>query len=125
MKADRDKIWKMFGCKCAYCGNILESSKGKDMHIDHIEPLVRLWNGSTLFPDADRENNLFPCCPPCNNYKHSQTLEDFRYQISMAYERLENSATVRNAKRFGIISKVEWDKLFWFEKYKQQISTTQ
>jgi 5-methylcytosine-specific restriction endonuclease McrA len=118
MKKDRDKIWKKFDKRCAYCGCKLKTSTGKHMHIDHVDPVRRNWwtNNEMMFPEKDTEDNLFPSCPQCNNYKHSMSLETFRGEVGKATERLEKSASYRNAKRFGMIEIKGWDGVFWFEK---------
>jgi len=119
MKISRDKIWKMFGKRCAYCGCELQTSTGKHMHIDHVKPLVRL-PGSKIqeHPERDTVENLFPSCPQCNNYKHSMSVAQFRDQIDFSIPRLYQTAPYRNAIRFGLVKEVGWDAKFYFEKFK-------
>lgn len=118
MAPNRDKIWKMFGCKCAYCGCDLKSSTGKHMQVDHVRALHRNWFGSgCLAPENDREDNLFPSCPRCNNYKGSLNLKHFRFWINNSIRALEKVTAFQNAKRYGMIEIKEWDGKFWFEKW--------
>jgi len=117
MKIDRDKIWKMFDKRCAYCGCELETSTGKHMQVDHVEAIRRnWWNNTSMFPDHDNESNLFPSCPQCNNYKHSMTVDEFRDQIRLSISRLYQTASYRNAVRFGLVKECDWDGVFYFEK---------
>lgn len=121
MNVDRDKIWQMFGCKCAYCGCDLQSSSGKHMHVDHVKPLVRnWWNGTSVHGENHTEENLFPACPQCNLYKSSLDIEMFRDWVADTIRKIGKFTLYRNALRFGMIEIKEWDKVFWFEKYKTE-----
>jgi hypothetical protein len=71
-------------------------------------------------PENNNENNIFPSCPQCNNYKHSMTVEEFRDQIRFSIVRLYNSASYRNAIRFGLVKEQNWDGKFYFEKVIKQ-----
>ena len=118
MKIDRDKIWRMFDKKCAYCGCELKSSTGKHMNVDHVEPIIRnTYSSGCLFPSDDREENLFPSCPFCNRYKSSLSLNMFRQWLIDTPRKLEKVTLYRNARRFGMIEEKKWDQLFWFEKF--------
>ena len=118
MKIDRKKIHKMFGGKCAYCGCDLKDETGKNMQIDHVEPIRRNWyDTGCLFPELDKEDNLFPSCLRCNNYKGGMKLEHFRDFLKTTLQRLEkNNTNYRNALRFGMIEEKKWDGKFYFEK---------
>lgn len=133
MKIDRKKIHKMFGGKCAYCGSDLRDESGKYMHIDHIEPILRnppksQWKEhwgeykQCVKPEKDIESLMFPSCPKCNNYKGSMSIELFRENIKLSNERLKVYAAYNNALRFGLVKEIEWDGLFWFEKYNIDIA---
>ena len=120
MKLNRKAIYDMFDGHCAYCGCELENESGKFMQVDHIEPLRRNWydkNGSCLNPENDHENNLFPACLRCNNYKGSFYIEEFRLWIKHTPEVLSKLTPYRNALRFGMIEVKEWDGLFYYEKF--------
>lgn len=117
-KVDRDKIWKLFDKKCAYCGCELQTSTGKHMQIDHVKPIIRMDN-ACLFPNDDNLENLYPSCPQCNNYKHSMSVDMFREQIKLSLLRLRKVASYRNAIRFGLVIESTWDGKFWFEKFQK------
>jgi 5-methylcytosine-specific restriction endonuclease McrA len=108
----------MFGGRCAYCGCVLKDESGKYMQIDHIKPIRRNYlKNNSLFPENDNEENLFPACPKCNNYKYSMNIEEFRNEIRRSNEKLKVYASFNNAVRFGMIEIKQWDGLFWFEKF--------
>lgn len=117
MKIDRNKIWKMFDKRCAYCGCELETSTGKHMHVDHVEAISRnWWTTGCLFPENNTEENLYPTCPFCNRYKSSLPLESFRKWLIDTPRKLEKVTLYRNARRFGMIQEQQWDGIFWFER---------
>ncbi len=118
MKIDRDKIWKMFGKKCAYCGCDLETSTGKHMHADHVKPIIRnWWQNDCLFPEDDNEENIFPTCLYCNRYKSSLSLEEFRRWLIDTPRKLAKVTLYRNAVRFGMIEEKKWNGIFYFETF--------
>ena len=120
-KVNRESIYAIFGGRCAYCGNILESPNGKHMHVDHMEPVVRnWWNGTCNNPQNERTDNLFPSCPKCNINKSSLSVESFRNMIKDTIRQLERSATYQRAIRYSLVEPKQWDGLFYFEKYAQQ-----
>ena len=117
MKIDRKKIHKMFNGHCAYCGCELKDESGKYMHIDHVKALHRNWFSSgSLFPENDKEDNLFPSCPKCNRYKSTLSIEHFRGWVKNSYHVLGKVTAFNNAIRFGMIEFKQWDGLFYFEK---------
>lgn len=119
MKINRKDIWILFDKRCAYCGIELPDESGKYMHIDHVEPMRRNWflkDGSSLNPENDNKENLFPSCPRCNNYKGSLDIESFRSWVANTPHVLEGITAFRNALRFGMIEVKQWDKLFYFER---------
>lgn len=67
----RKTVYEMFGGRCAYCG---ESLDFENFHIDHIFP-------KSLGGKKD-DDNVFPSCPDCNNYKCDLSIEEFREKIS-------------------------------------------
>ena len=120
MKPDRKSIYNLFDGHCAYCGCELENESGKYMQIDHVNPLRRNWydkDNSCLNPENEKEDNPFPACPRCNNYKGSMTVELFRSEIKRCIGRLEKNASYRNALRFGMIEVKEWDGVFYYEMF--------
>lgn len=120
-KVNRDDVFSMFGGRCAYCGNILGSSSGKHMHVDHVEPIVRnWWDGTCMKPKNERQDNYFPSCPKCNINKSSLSVESFRNMIKDTIRQLERSSTYQRALRYGMVELKQWDVLFYFEKYVEQ-----
>lgn len=79
-KEERLEIYNKYNGHCAYCGCELNL---EEMTVDHILPLYR---GGTNYP-----TNLNPSCRSCNKYKATYTVEDFRKQLSLILERLNNS----------------------------------
>lgn len=122
MKVDRKKIHGLFGGRCAYCGCILLTETGKHMQVDHVLPVDRhIWSGRIQKPERDTEDNLFPSCPKCNNYKHSMSVEEFRNNIKLSLQRLTVYAAYNNALRYGLVEEKQWDGLFYFEKFNNNI----
>lgn len=103
----REKVWKKYDCKCAYCGEDLEYSK---MQVDHIQSQS---NGGN-----DEIGNYNPSCRPCNFYKSDFDIEGFRNQLSTITERIKKPFIVRLAMKYGIISFKPFDGRFYFEKVK-------
>jgi len=117
MKPSRKQIWLLFDKHCAYCGKELQDYSGKNMHIDHVEALIRSsFTGIPLFPGNKRSDNIFPSCPQCNNYKSNLSIEEFRLMVKETLRKLERVTLYRNAIRFGFIEVKEWDEKFYFEK---------
>jgi hypothetical protein len=103
----REKVWKKFDCKCAYCGNDLEYSK---MQVDHIN--------AKYLGGKDNIDNYNPSCRECNFYKSTFTIEGFRKQITTILDRVRKPFIVRLAIKYGLISFKPFDGLFYFEKQK-------
>lgn len=77
-------------------------------------------DGEFYRPEAERLENMFPACAPCNLLKTSYSLEMFRKQVSLQVERgRKSSMNFRTAERFGLIEAVEKPVVFWFEKYQE------
>lgn len=108
MKKDiRQKVWKKYDCKCAYCGNELKYDK---MQVDHIN--------AKYLGGKDDINNYNPSCRECNFYKSTFTIEGFRNQIATILDRVKKPFIVRLAIKYGLISFKPFDGLFYFEKHK-------
>lgn len=105
-KAQRMAVYAKMHGHCAYCGTTL---RPEDMQVDHVTPLAR--GGSDTF------DNMFPACRSCNHYKHTLTVERFRKALEqMPAVLLNNSATFRNAARFGLIIQGAARVVFFFER---------
>lgn len=138
-KKDRELIKAKFGGKCAYCGCDLPE---KGWHADHVAPCLRRMevvpvedrknryafelrhNGEFIRPEANRLDNMFPACAPCNLFKSSFSLELFRSEISKQAERaMKTSVNHRTAMRFGLIVETGIEVEFWFEKFNRSLES--
>jgi 5-methylcytosine-specific restriction endonuclease McrA len=107
-KSIKDKVKRRYDYHCAYCG--CEPTK---LQVDHIIPVVM---GGT-----DDIENLIPSCAPCNNYKSSWTIEQFRTNLELQVERArKQSVNFRLAERFGLIEVINKPIKFYFELNKPQ-----
>jgi 5-methylcytosine-specific restriction endonuclease McrA len=87
----RKEVFEKFYGQCAYCGEKLELNK---FQID----------------------NLFPTCRVCNGWKHSLSLEQFRYKLSQQLKRLrKNSSNYRIALKYDMITEKDDPIEFYFE----------
>lgn len=125
-KNKRSKLYAKYDGKCAYCGCDLPPK----WHADHIEPIYRgmkfydkekheIVSGSRL--DLDKIENLNPACPSCNNYKHTLSLEEFRFQLSRQVERCMNNCNFKLALRYNQITIHQSPIIFYFESLNQQL----
>lgn len=106
-KDNRRKVWNKYKGHCAYCGRALDL---KDMQADHIVPFSKK-------TDNDYKN-LNPACRVCNKWKGVWSVEEFRNEIQMQIERLNNSsAGFRLAIRYGLIEPSNKNVEFHFEAY--------
>ena len=111
-KETRETVRAMYDGRCAYCGREL----GDRWHVDHIDPLLRGWDGRG---GDDSIENMMPSCPRCNIWKHSFTVEQFREEIAKQPDRLRrNSAGFRLAEDFGLVKvlEIEHKVVFYFER---------
>ena|SRR5690625_5293024 len=107
----REEIKAKTNGRCYYCGTILPER----WHVDHIKPLVRVL-GEPQYPERDNFDNLVPACPPCNLYKGSSNLEEFRQLIENTITQLNRDITIfRHAKRFGLVKETGNKVKFYFE----------
>lgn len=115
----REKVWKKYDCKCAYCGEDLEY---KNMQVDHIRPQYLYEYGSkSEIPEYDKDDlrNLNPSCRQCNFYKSTLDIEQFRKRLSTIIERIKKPFIVRLAIKYGIISFKPFGGKFYYEKRKE------
>jgi len=123
-KSERERIYKMFGGRCAYCGCEIDS---KSMHVDHIEAVFRetYWDrakrryvptGESRRDYNNRPENLFPACAPCNLWKHTMSLKDFRESVMTQIDKIrKNSCGFRLLERFGVVTVNDPPEKFYFE----------
>jgi len=112
-KNERKLIWEKTDGKCYYCGKNLNIK----WHVDHIEPVMRSpYTKEMHKPQNDNFENKVPSCPRCNRWKHSQSLEGFRFDIQNLITRLNRDfSQYRMAKDFGLITETEKEVVFHFE----------
>ena len=103
---ERTEIWQKMKSRCGYCG--IEITL-KQMQVDHIIPHR---NGGTCNPE-----NLLASCRPCNHRKGTSTVESFREQLENQLDVLvRDSATYRNALRYGQVVEITNPIVFYFER---------
>jgi len=116
-KEIRERVWRKYEKKCAYCGCELEYKK---MQVDHIIPVWRgCENGNPYgLPTGTNDiENLNPSCARCNRWKSAHSLEFFRDEISKQIERLKrDSSNFRMALDYGMITATNKPIEFWFER---------
>jgi 5-methylcytosine-specific restriction endonuclease McrA len=69
-------------------------------------------------PENDKFENKMPACPSCNINKHGMNLELFRRFIEGFIPALNNSATYKVVKRYGLIQETGIRVKFYFETLK-------
>jgi 5-methylcytosine-specific restriction endonuclease McrA len=122
MKIDREKVYRKYGGKCAYCGINIE--KG-DMQVDHIFPnklkhdlnsnyMRKLYN--IIIKNIDDIENLNPSCRKCNIHKHGMRLEVWRNELKRQVEMLRKNPQFDRALRFGLVEIIDIPVVFYFEK---------
>lgn len=108
---------------CAYCGCVL----GKGWHADHLKPCIRIttdqWGRPLpaalhrfIKPERNCVSNMMPACQPCNNSKHSYSLEGWRDVLQRSAQIARRAtSTFKAGERFGIITVTEKPIVFYFE----------
>ncbi len=130
-KKQRQEVWAKSNGRCWYCGCQLPE---KGWHADHVEPVIRnvryVWNTETQSYDSmpmwktemayegrDTIDNIVPACAPCNLYKSTYSVEQFRQLLQSSPERYrKQNSGIRAAERFGLLKFSEEPVVFWFEK---------
>jgi hypothetical protein len=140
-KAQRATLRMMFGGKCAYCGCELPE---RGWHADHVDPVIRHSaivevsaaehartgyshrlkpTGTVERPEAERSDNFFPACAPCNIFKSTFSVEFLRQEIVAQVDRArKTSSNFRTAERFGLVRATNEPVKFWFEQYRAPAS---
>jgi 5-methylcytosine-specific restriction endonuclease McrA len=119
MKIDRQEVYNMCDGHCAYCGKDITL---KQMQVDHKEPLFRNSTDKELtYYNRERGKNdmvnLLPSCARCNRWKSTYTIEQFRKEISLQIERLNNyNNNYRMAKDYNLIEETNNPVMFYYEK---------
>ncbi|POY55702.1 HNH endonuclease [Pectobacterium versatile] len=132
-KKQRAELRMKFGGRCAYCGCELPDR----WHADHVQPVIRISEivrtnsgpfthkyvatGESRRPENDTIDNLFPTCPPCNIFKSSFDIEEFRSELQQQLTRLKSkSVNYRMSEKFGQVIETPSPIVFWFEKYQTE-----
>lgn len=122
-KRQKDTLRQKFGGRCAYCG-----CKLKDMHCDHLMPVVRLntdpWGRrlpsaecSLLRPERNVVSNMMPACKGCNLHKGGYSLEGWRDILQRSAEIVrKQTSTFRAGERMGVITVSDAPVRFYFER---------
>lgn len=115
----RKVIFEKYNGHCAYCGIKLNKL---NFTIDHIEPKFRKCLDKELLiykreRGKDSIDNYNPSCKSCNSSKSTFTIEKWKQEILLKYNRsLNESSNLRLLERFGMI-KYNPDLIFYFEKH--------
>jgi 5-methylcytosine-specific restriction endonuclease McrA len=118
-KIDREQVWLKCSGHCAYCGVEITM---KQMQVDHIKPLYRNDNVTTLEVwgverGTDDVDNLNPSCPRCNKWKSTYSLETFREIVQTSINRLErDTPNFRLARDYGLLKVTPDSVIFFFER---------
>lgn len=98
-KERRKNIFEKYGGRCAYCGEYITL---KTMEVDHIIPL-HLGRMNLISPKRLEEmDNKNPACKPCNRWKSTFSLDQFREELELQVKRLRrDSASFRMAERYN------------------------
>ena len=113
--SEREKVLAKSGGKCWYCGCELK----KGWHVDHLKPLFRTHERSKSYVGSDDFDNKVPSCAPCNLFKATFSVEDFRAEIQEQVSRSRKyNVNFRTAERFGLIQETLKPVIFWFEANK-------
>lgn len=112
-KSARQTVLDKSGGHCWYCGANIASTRWQ---ADHFHPIVR-FNDRCLYPLLDAIENMVPACGPCNNYKHSMSIEVFRNNVARQREAtLKASTGLRQLLRLGRVEFSSDPVVFWFER---------
>jgi 5-methylcytosine-specific restriction endonuclease McrA len=116
-KAERERLFAMFGGRCAYCGCELQ----KGWHADHVDPVLRgvgkaVHGNPAHHMDRHRTDNLFPSCPPCNLDKGQQSIESYREWIKTHLGSLHRKSIYKSVLRHGLIVETDAPVVFHFER---------
>lgn len=112
-KAEREKVYRKYNGRCAYCGKEIEH---KDMQVDHFVPLEGYSQKGTN--DFD---NLMPSCRSCNHYKRANSLEGWRKMIESIPDKLERDSYIyRVALDYGLVQANPHKVKFYFEECEQE-----
>lgn len=118
-KAERRRVYEMFGGRCAYCGCDLPPR----WHVDHVEPVVRYPEGGfygnpmvTMHPERHTAGNFMPSCAPCNIDKGSHRVDSWRIALGQKLNALQKTPAWRLLKAHGQLEATGDPIVFLFER---------
>lgn len=114
-KKVREIVLNKSDSHCWYCGCDLSDK----WHVDHFEAVLRNSSNKNIpeNPENDTIDNLVPACAPCNLWKKTFSIEQFRKELTKQAERLRrDSSAFRMAERYGLVKDTKLEIKFWFEK---------
>lgn len=120
-KKQRQQVYDKSGGYCWYCGDDLPDR----WHVDHLVPVIRSYEGKIdpVNMRLHHVDNMVPACQPCNLFKSSSSLEQFRKHIERLPDIIrEYSVKFRNAERFGMVEDLRDPAIFWFEHNKEKLN---
>lgn len=113
-KSIRQRVYDMYNGHCAYCGCEL---KMQDMQVDHIDSVYRAEMQGRDVDDSIA--NYMPSCRACNYYKHADTIEQFRSNLTdMLMRNVRRPFDYRLAIKYGLVVENIQPIKFYFEKMK-------
>jgi len=128
MKAIRPRIYNRFQGRCGYCGVNL---KIQEMTIDHIIPksiFVETITSKKDIPyflkhltikDVGHIDNLMCCCRICNAWKGTNTLTQFKKEISKSVDSIKKDITFKIALKYNLLIENPKDIKFFFEELEE------
>ena len=119
MKIDREKVYRKYGGRCAYCGNEIEY---KNMQVDHLVPQHLFDESQNLMGiEMNGFENLMPSCRRCNHYKRAHSLETFRRLLMDMEKKVVGTYLGKIAKDYKMVEWKGWDGIFYFERKEESI----
>jgi len=104
-KKTRTLVSERTNGKCGYCGTNLPDR----WHVDHIKPYAKASSKCEL-------DNYMAACPPCNMFKFSWSLEEFRRLLTRQVDSArEYSVNFRFAEKYKQIKVTKKPIIFYFE----------
>ena len=115
----RKEVFDKYDGHCAYCGCKLSIN---NFAVDHIDPIFRGYTEKQLGwynreRGKDSMENYNPCCKSCNSSKSTFTIEQWRKEISMKFDRIKRDCSSYSMLlRFGFIEEKRDKITFYFER---------
>lgn len=111
-KSIRELVYQKYEGHCAYCGCQLEY---KDMQIDHIDSVYRAETQGRSVDDNIK--NYMPSCRMCNYYKHTNTIDEFRKNLTeLLMPNVRRPFDYRLAVKYGLVVEDVKPIKFYFEQ---------